>query len=300
MAYTPFGCHNGVKNVKLTEFQSLDSQRAVPYIGAMIDASALKQGLKCARFGHTVHSLDTVDSTNTFARSLAENAASEGTLVVAETQTVGRGRLGRKWISGPGENLTFSIILRPGIAPDRISLLPLAIAVGIAHGVIASTRLPVSCKWPNDLLVGGRKFAGILLEGSINSDGLAFVIVGIGINVNQTAFPEDLSAKATSLALQAGQPIDRLSLFRTILESLENDYDGFISTGFASVLPAWLELAPIIGTRVTADLQGSVITGRVTGLSPDGGLQLHSDAGDHTLFAGDVTILDMESYAPRN
>jgi BirA family transcriptional regulator, biotin operon repressor / biotin---[acetyl-CoA-carboxylase] ligase len=284
----------------MARIHSLDSLPWVPYIGAMIDASELKHGLKCIRFGNIVHSFETVDSTNTLARSFADEGANEGTLVISEKQTAGRGRLGRRWISRSGENLTFSLILKPRIPPDKIGLLPLAIAVGIAHGIVASTNLPVRCKWPNDLLIGGRKFAGILMEGSINGDGLAFVVVGIGINVNQTAFPEDLSSKATSLALTAGRPIDRISLFRNVLVSLEKDYDEFISTGFASVLPAWLELAPIVGTRVAADHQGLVITGRVTGLSPEGGLQLQTDSGDHTLFAGDVTILDMESYAPRN
>jgi BirA family transcriptional regulator, biotin operon repressor / biotin---[acetyl-CoA-carboxylase] ligase len=300
MAYTPINCRNGLRYATMAHFEYLDSLHEVPYIGAMIDASELKKGLKSMRWGRDIHSLERVDSTSTFARSLAEKGADEGTLVVAESQSAGRGRLGRKWISGSGENLTFSIILKPAIPADRLSLLPLAIAVGLARGVNASTNLPVSCKWPNDLLLGTRKFAGILMEGSINGDGLAFVILGIGINVNQTSFPEDFSARATSLALHKGHPIDRISLFRNILEILESDYDRFISTSFASVLPEWLELAPIVGTRITVNHQGSVITGTVIGLSPEGGLQLHSDAGEYTLFAGDVTILDMESYAPRN
>jgi BirA family transcriptional regulator, biotin operon repressor / biotin---[acetyl-CoA-carboxylase] ligase len=266
----------------------------------MIDARALKQGLKSRRFGQVVHAFDTIDSTNVYARNLAANGAGEGTVVVAEVQTAGKGRLGRKWVSAPGESLTFSLLIRPVIPPERASLLPLAVAVGVAHGVNQATGLPVCCKWPNDLLLGGKKVAGILMESALGARGLQYVVAGIGINVNQTVFAPELHPRATSLALQAGHPFERLDLFRQILECLERDYEAFAAGGFDNVLAAWLELAPIIGTHVTADQQGERISGRVTGLSPEGGLQLQSDAGDHTLFAGDVTILDMEHYAPRH
>ena len=266
----------------------------------MIDPAELQQGLNCRRFGARIHSFDSIDSTNTHARALATDGAAEGTVVVAEKQTAGRGRLGRSWLANPGENLTFSVILRPKIPPDQVNLLPLAMAVAVTRAVREVTSLPVCCKWPNDLLLQGKKLAGILMESALGPNGFEFVVVGIGINVNQRAFPETLHPRATSLALYAGHVIDRISLFRTVLQSLEREYDSFTSAGLASVLPAWLELAPIIGKRVSADLQGVTVHGTVSGISPDGGLQLHTDAGDLTLFAGDVTILDMESYAPRN
>jgi BirA family biotin operon repressor/biotin-[acetyl-CoA-carboxylase] ligase len=138
------------------------------------------------------------------------------------------------------------------------------------------------------------------MESALGPKGLEFIVVGIGINVNQRVFPETLRPRATSLAIHAGHPLDRITLFRTVLQSLEREYDSFTSAGLASVLPAWLELSPIIGKRVSAELQGITVQGTVSGISPNGGLQLHTDAGDLTLFAGDVTLLDMESNAPRD
>jgi BirA family biotin operon repressor/biotin-[acetyl-CoA-carboxylase] ligase len=266
----------------------------------MIDTAELKQGLNCRRFGANILAFDSINSTNNHARILAENGAAEGTVVVAEEQTAGRGRLGRSWLANARENLTFSVILRPTDPPDQVNLLPLAIAVAVARGLREATSLPVYCKWPNDLLLQGKKLAGILMESALGPNGFEFVVVGIGINVNQNIFPEAFRSRATSLALHAGHPLDRITLFRTVLQSLEREYDSFTSAGLASVLPAWLELAPIIGKRISADLQGVTVHGTVSGISPNGGLQLHTDAGDLTLFAGDVTILDMEPYAPRN
>ena len=266
----------------------------------MISAADLKQGLKCRRFGERIHAFEVIDSTNTFARSLAAGGASEGTLVVAEEQTAGKGRLGRRGLARPGENLTFSLILRPSIAPSCINLLPLGVAVAVAHGVQRATALKVYCKWPNDLLLRGKKIAGILMESVYGKRGLDFVVVGIGINVNQVTFPVEVGPRATSLALHLHAPVDRIALLRSVLESLEEEYDAMSSAGFQNILPAWLELAPMIGTRISADMQGTTVTGTVRGVTPEGALLLHTEAGDHTLFAGDVTILEMESYAPRN
>jgi len=266
----------------------------------MIDAAKLQQDLHCRHFGSKIYAFDSVGSTNTSARALAADGAPEGTVVFAEEQTAGRGRLGRSWKANAGENLTFSLILRPTTPPEQMNLLPLGIAVAVARGVRQATALPVCCKWPNDLLLHGKKFAGILLESALGPRGFEFVVVGIGINVNQCVFPEALRPRATSLALLAGHAMDRINIFRAVLESLEHEYDSFASRGLTSIVPDWLELAPIIGKRVSADVQGVTVHGTVIGISPDGGLQLHTDAGDRTLFAGDVTILDMESYAPCN
>ena len=266
----------------------------------MIAAEEIQKDLNCRRFGKKIFSFQSIDSTNNRARVLAVGGEREGTLVVAEEQTAGRGRQGRTWVASAGENLMFSLILRPGIPPDKLNILPLGIAVAVAHGVQRFTSLPVYCKWPNDLLLHGRKFAGILMESALNTRGFEYVIVGIGVNVNQETFPDPLQQRATSLALHAGHHLDRIGLLRAILESLEKEYDSYDSGGIENILPSWLALAPIIGKRITAEMQGVTVSGTVSGISSGGGLQLHTDAGDLTLLAGDVTILDMESYAPRN
>jgi BirA family transcriptional regulator, biotin operon repressor / biotin---[acetyl-CoA-carboxylase] ligase len=266
----------------------------------MLEADEIRKGLNCRRFGRRILTFQSVDSTNTIARTLAANAEQEGTLVVAEEQTAGKGRQGRTWLSNPGENLTFSLLLRPTIPSERISLLPLGIAVAVARGIRRVSSLPVYCKWPNDLLLHGKKVAGILMESAMGARGFDYVVVGIGINVNQLSFPEPVRQRATSLALDAGHTLDRTSLLRAVLESIESEYDTYAAGALDTILPSWLSLAPIIGKRITADMQGATVTGTVRGISSDGGLQLHTDAGDLTVFAGDVTILDMESYAPGN
>jgi BirA family transcriptional regulator, biotin operon repressor / biotin---[acetyl-CoA-carboxylase] ligase len=266
----------------------------------MIEAQELQSGLNCHRFGRKVYSFQTIDSTNTFARSLAARGEEEGALVIAEEQTAGRGRQGRTWSSNIDENLTFTLLLRPEIPNGKINLLPLGIAVALTQGIRRLTSLPVLCKWPNDLLLMGGKVAGILMESALSSRGFEYVVVGIGINVNQRKFPEHLRTRATSLALHAGHAIDRVALLRSVLQSIESNYETYTSGGLDAIVPSWLSLAPMVGKQITAAMQGTTVAGTVLGLSADGGLQLRTDAGDLTLFAGDVTILDMESYAPRN
>ena len=144
----------------------------------------------------------------------------------------------------PGENLTFSIILRPNIPPDRMDLLSLLVAVGIARGIEEALGVRVFCKWPNDLLYGGRKLAGILLEGSFADDQVDHVVVGIGLNVNQREFPDDIAARATSLARETQNPIDRSGLLKSLLKSLEDEYLQQSADGFHYTVARWLEYAP--------------------------------------------------------
>jgi BirA family transcriptional regulator, biotin operon repressor / biotin---[acetyl-CoA-carboxylase] ligase len=252
------------------------------------------------RFGRKVYTFQTIDSTNNCARALAGCWAEEGTVVIAEEQTAGKGRLGRSWLAAPGENLTFSIVLRPDLPSEEMNLLPLFVAVGVAAAVESVISMSIQCKWPNDLLLNGKKFAGVLMEGSVSNNAVEYVIVGIGINVNQTLFPPELTERATSLRLATGGPIDRDTLFRAILHSLETEYDSLLASGFHQVLPRWLSYAPIVGRKVTIGQDGSVLTGTVRGISKHGGLILETDGEERVVFAGDVTILNMEPYAARN
>jgi BirA family transcriptional regulator, biotin operon repressor / biotin---[acetyl-CoA-carboxylase] ligase len=261
----------------------------------MYTAQALRQGLKTQRFGNKIYTFDTIDSTNNCARALAACWAEEGTVIIAEQQTAGRGRLGRVWQANPNENLTFSIILRPSANPEQMNLLPLYVAVAVAQAVERITSLKVECKWPNDLLVSKRKIAGILLEGSIKENTLEYVVVGIGVNVNQVLFPRELEGKATSLQLESGKEIDRIALFREILNSLESNYKSLSTSGFNAVLPLWVARSSMINRQISVSERGSVISGVVRGLSPEGGLVLDSPQGARTLFAGDVTILGIDA-----
>lgn len=266
-------------------------------MAGMLSPEILRDGLQTKTFGKKIYSFETIDSTNSCARTLAACWAEEGTVVLSEEQTAGRGRLGRAWFSTPAENLTFSVVLRPQITPDIMNILSLLVAVGIARGLKEHAGVQVHCKWPNDILFRGRKLAGILLEGALSGDRVESVIAGIGLNVNQESFPEDLQSRATSLALASGHYHDRPKLFRGILATLEDEYLTQAGLGFKNVVNRWLEHAPMIGKRITVDNSGTEIEGTVSGISNSGGLVVASQSGEHTYLAGDVTILDMEPYA---
>jgi BirA family biotin operon repressor/biotin-[acetyl-CoA-carboxylase] ligase len=257
----------------------------------LLDTAALKKKLNGRKFGSKVFAFDTIDSTNNCARALAGCWAEEGTLVFAERQTEGKGRLGRSWLANPYENLTFSLVLRPKLPPAALNLLPLYAAVAVAEAIEHETGLSVECKWPNDLLISGKKSAGILLEGSLKEEGLDYVVLGIGVNVNQTSFPEDIAPRATSLKAQAGRDIDRIMLLREILGTLETRYTAIMKKGFHNLLPLWLSRTTMLNKEISVAQDGTVISGIVKGLSPEGALILDAGGTEKILFAGDVTIL---------
>jgi BirA family biotin operon repressor/biotin-[acetyl-CoA-carboxylase] ligase len=252
----------------------------------------LRHGIKARHFGRKVYTFETIDSTNNCAKALAGCFAQEGTVVIAEQQTAGRGRLGRVWEARPNENLTFSVILRPSLSPEAVNLLPLYAAVAVAAAIEKTTGLRVQCKWPNDLLIEGKKFAGILLEGSLKQNSVEYVVIGIGINVNQTEFAPALAGKATSLRLTLGREIDRPLLFREIMNSMEQYHSTLSPGNFAAVVPLWTTRTQMLNRQISVDQQGSILNGVVRGISPEGGLVLSLGGRDQTLFAGDVTILE--------
>lgn len=259
----------------------------------MYTEKALRKGLRTRVFGNKIYTFDTIDSTNNCAKAVAGCGAEEGTVVIAEKQTAGRGRLGRLWQANPNENLTFSIVLRPKLSAEAVNLIPLYVAVGVARAVERVTRISVDCKWPNDLLVNGKKFAGILIEGSFKQNTVESVIVGIGINVNQQSFPPDLQNKATSLRLETNKKIDRRALLSETLASLEELYKTINSNEIQSIIALWLSRSTMINKPISVSQQGNVISGIVKGLSKEGALVLQSNGTEKKLFAGDVTIVGM-------
>lgn len=259
----------------------------------MFSEHFLRKGLKTRVFGHKIFTFDSIDSTNNCAKAVAGCGATEGTVVIAEQQTAGRGRMGRPWQSNPNENLIFSIVLRPHVSADALNLLPLYVAVAISEAIERVTGLKVECKWPNDILYNGKKLAGILIEGSVKQDTMDYVVIGVGINVNQMKFDGDLSTKASSLRLESNKEIDRARLFKEILGGLEKDYRMFQTSGFQSVVPQWIAHSSMLNKPISVSQQGNVISGVVKGLSPEGGLVLKSNGSEQTVFAGDVTVLQM-------
>jgi len=268
---------------------------------APLAIDTLRRARATARIGATIHYVESVDSTNTLAQRLAANGAPEGTVVIAETQTKGRGRLGRSWTSPPFRNLYASILLRPPIAPAAAPLLALVAGVATVEAVGDWAR--AALKWPNDVVIDGRKVAGILAEMDAGDERVRHVVVGIGVNLNSAPedFPADLRDKAIGLCTAAGQSIDRVVFTDRLLSRLEDAYDCFVRAGFAALRPAWERHSSLTGCRVQIDSGSARHTGVVAGLAEDGALLLHDDQGATVrIMVGDVTVVDGYGEARRS
>jgi BirA family biotin operon repressor/biotin-[acetyl-CoA-carboxylase] ligase len=237
--------------------------------------------LDTERFGRNFIYLESTGSTNLHARAIARDGAPEGSVVVADSQTGGRGRMGRPWASPPGVNLYASVVLRPPVPPVRVPEIPLVAAAAI-HAALSQEcpSLQPCIKWPNDLLCGGRKLCGILCEMESEPDCTHFVVVGFGVNVNLAAVPEELRGIATSIALETGADSSRARILASVLNCFERMYGEWLAADdLAPVLPhlerhAWLQ-----GKAVRIEQYGRTLSGTVAGLSPQGHLLLKGEDG---------------------
>ncbi|MER3422168.1 MAG: biotin--[acetyl-CoA-carboxylase] ligase, partial [Nitrospiraceae bacterium] len=231
------------------------STMSIPAAFQAITVQAVQAALSTKTLGRALHLLGETSSTNTIAVALAQGGAPDGTVVIAESQTAGRGRLGRQWHSPPGKNLYCSIILRAVPTPDRVaqwlSWVPLISAMATARAIQVRNALRPSVKWPNDILIGRRKVAGLLCESGGWGTPLAFVVVGIGINVNShpETFPPNLRELATSMAAEAGRPFDRAALLATLLSELEIRCETFLLGRPTDVMQEYLARCSTLGQR---------------------------------------------------
>jgi BirA family biotin operon repressor/biotin-[acetyl-CoA-carboxylase] ligase len=254
----------------------------------------ISAGLSTRRIGRRLICFRETESTNMVAFRMAEEGAEEGTVVVAEAQHQGKGRLGRRWESPPGVNLYCSLILRPPVLPTQASQLTFLSAVAVARAIAAVTTLQPAIKWPNDLLVEGRKVAGLLIEMSAETEKVHFVVLGIGVNINMTRdqFPSDLRHPATSLALETGREISRLEFTRALLTALDDTYEIFLTRGYEAIRDEWLSHCSIMGREVRIMFHESATYGMVMGIDEDGALLLRlHDGRIERVIAGDVTLL---------
>jgi BirA family biotin operon repressor/biotin-[acetyl-CoA-carboxylase] ligase len=251
----------------------------------------LKKRLKGNLFGKRVFHFFKTDSTNRVAMELGYAGEPEGTVVVAEAQTAGRGRSGRSWYSDRGTGLYFTVLLRPRLSPAQAPLLTMLAGVSTHMAIAAQTGLVPELKWPNDLLLNGKKFGGILTEMHAEPNQMRFVIVGIGINVNQEKFPVELSMIATSIRRESGQTSYRLELLTRLLGQFESDYNRFLREGPAFVVDRFESVSSFAsGRRVRVDTGVESYLGTTFGLSPEGLLLVNRDDGlVVTVIAGDVT-----------
>lgn len=256
-----------------------------------LDAAAVGAAMEAGRLRGPLHYHPATDSTNTLARRLAEQGGAEGEIVLAEAQTLGRGRLDRRWESPPYVNLYLSIILRPKLPARHAAQITLAAAVALADTARFFLGEAPEIKWPNDILVGGKKLAGILTEASCDAERIHFVILGIGMNVNYraAAMPQELRLRATSLADVKGADFPRETVLARLIQDLDRCYGVLDDAGFDCLRPQWEKHFGWRGRRVRAEHRGHAIVGRALGIDSEGGLIVEDDRGQRiTIIAGDV------------
>lgn len=257
-------------------------------------APVVKRGLHTAWAGREIVYLDEVDSTNRYARMLANRGAAHGTLVIANAQTAGRGRRGRGWVSAAGEGIFMTLILRPEAHPSQVAKLSLQTALAVAEGISRSTGLDARIKWPNDVVCGGKKLVGMLLEMDADEERVHDVVAGIGINVHQQDFGE-LSATATSIDQRTGARAARADIVRAFLEAFERA--DALAAEEGALMDAYRARSATIGQRVQVTGVNSAFTGVALDVTPSGSLLVREDgAGVREVLAGDVSVRGLMGY----
>ena len=259
----------------------------------MLLPGEIAAGLATRLIGKKIICFKSIDSTNSAAFRLAEEGAADGTVVIADAQTRGKGRLGREWASPDGVNLYCSVILRPALPPMAAPQLTFLSVIAVARAVEQATSLVPMIKWPNDILIGGKKIAGLLNEMSAETEKVNFIVLGIGVNVNMhpDQFPAELRHPASSLLVEGGEPVNRNSFVRLLLRELDALYDVYLREGYGPIRDEWQSRSQMRGRRVTVTCQDHVISGVVSGIDDIGALILDVDGREERVLSGDVKIL---------
>lgn len=260
-----------------------------------LSAEQIRACLKTRAFAGEIHYLNEIDSTNLEADRLALAGSPEGTIVVADRQTRGKGRFGHQWFSPPGTGLYISLVLRPPLEPAASHYLVLLSGVACSRAIQDLCHVLVELKWPNDLQIRGKKIGGILLELSTDPKGLRHLIVGIGINVHtlRGEFPQDLRESAGSLLTETGVRVSRSELLCGLLSHFETRYFSSLAQGPSAILTEWTQLTNTLGRTLRVSYRGQVMEGTATGIDEDGGLLLRLPSGmTEKVLAGEVAVLD--------
>ncbi|MBD8836412.1 MULTISPECIES: biotin--[acetyl-CoA-carboxylase] ligase [Paenibacillus] len=257
-----------------------------------IDATGLQLALDTTVFGRKAVLLASTLSTQGDVLKLAEQGQAEGAVVIAEEQTGGRGRFGRQWFSPPGKGIWMSVLLRPDLPLQHTPQLTLLTGVAVCRAVRACSGADAGIKWPNDLLIDGRKVCGILLESTVEDHEVRYCIAGIGVDVNfdPEDYPGDLTTIATSLKMETGQSVDRTKLTAAILTELEQLYFLYQKEGFGVISALWEALSVSMNREITVTNPHGVIEGKAIGLDPSGALIVEKHDGEHTLIiSGEIS-----------
>lgn len=263
-----------------------------------LSVAEIESALKSKWLGRDIVYYDSVDSTNVRAKLLAEEGAGEGVLVAADMQTAGRGRRGRSWIQEPGENVSMSVVLRPNMNPDKASMLTLICACSIGAAIEELTGARVMIKWPNDLLINGRKICGILTEMSAERDYIHYVVAGFGINVRGRAFPDEIKDTASSILNETGVAISRSLLISRILYYLEGNYEAFlVCRDLSFIIDRYDSRLISRGREVRVLDPREEFTGICRGITVDGGLIVElPDGGREVVSSGEVSVRGVYGY----
>lgn len=273
---------------------------AVPRVGyrlkqkpERIELVLLLSQLRTTQMGRQIKLLESTPSTQLVAQELAEQGAVEGTIVIAEEQTSGRGRMGRVWHSPAGKGIWMSMILKPQTSLQFTPQLTLVIAVALCRALQRMTGLAIGIKWPNDLLIGTRKISGILLESSAEDERVRYAIAGIGIsaNLDESDYPEELRPIATSLKIEAGAKVDRETIIAEFLYELETLYQMYHEQGFGPIKTLWEALSVSLHRPITIRTPMGTIQGVAECLDDSGALWITDEKGERRkIFSGDVEI----------
>ncbi|MBS4209786.1 biotin--[acetyl-CoA-carboxylase] ligase [Bacillus sp. FJAT-50079] len=250
-------------------------------------------GLTTECFGRHIYHFDKIDSTQVKAHQLAEKGAPEGTVVIAEEQTSGRGRMSRPWHSLKKKGVWMSFIVRPKLHLQQAPQFTLITAIAVVKAIEETTGLEPEIKWPNDILLNGKKITGILTELQGEADHIHYLIIGIGMNVNHAKadFPEEVKEIATSLAIEKGEQVARAVLVQNVLKNFEKYYQLYVEKGFAPLKLLWESYAVSIGKTIVAKTLTSEITGKAVGITEEGVLKIEGEDGQiHHIYSADIEI----------
>ena len=252
----------------------------------------IHQNLKTERVGKRIEYYENIDSTNAAAKDLALKGAPEGTVVVAEHQTKGKGRLKRSWLSLPGENILFSVIFYPQISTDRVFRLTMLASIAAVKAVRRICKVDAKIKWPNDLYINGKKVCGVLTEFSADFDSVHYTVVGIGLNVNfNTSKNREIKNIATSLMEECGEKISRLSVFTALLEELDLLYKSFVETGGEGLEKEWSKYSMVVNRKVKIISGKEEKCGIAKGINASGHLILLNEKGENEeIVCGDLSL----------
>ncbi|MGH8015941.1 MAG: biotin--[acetyl-CoA-carboxylase] ligase [Candidatus Zixiibacteriota bacterium] len=276
-------------------YQFFQEKSRISYVSApdILSATEIGFGLKSKFIGRVVHSFNIVKSTNDIANELAEKGAVEGTIVTAEKQTLGKGRLGRSWHSPEKMGIYVSIVLRPKFPPEKAPGLSIMSALAVAETVVERGVKKVQIKWPNDVLINGRKVAGVLTELSAEKNKINHVIVGIGINVKQTEsdFPANIRNNATSVERESKKELKRVELLKMLLQVFEKEYQQYRKNQLLKSLPRIRKLSSILNQEITLSWPGNTLNGTAVDIDASGALIVESNGNRTTVSSGEVTVV---------